>query len=178
MEVKASLKYLRISPRKVRLVADLIRGLPLREAEAQLKFLNKKAAPEMAKLLQSAKSNAEHNFHLNPDNLYVSQCYVNEGPTAMRWMPRAQGRATKIRKRSSHVYIILQEKNGRINKQVVSEAPSSGEIDKSAIVKSSLSPHEEKMSKFTKDKGKPKYNKKTFNKKVVPHGRFFRRKAI
>jgi large subunit ribosomal protein L22 len=107
--VKAKLRYLRISPRKVRLVADLVRGFNVEEAEAQLKSLNKKAALPMLKLLQSAIANAEHNFKFKKDNLYISELRVDEGPTLKRYLPRAFGRATLLRKKMSHIIIGLDE---------------------------------------------------------------------
>ena len=109
MEVKASLKYLRISPRKVRLVANLIKNLPVKEAENQLNFLNKRSTEPVLKLLKSAVQNAKHNFNLSEDRLYVAEIRVDEGPALKRWMPRAQGAASPIRKRSSHVSIVLKE---------------------------------------------------------------------
>lgn len=109
MEVKASAKYIKISPRKLRLVADVIRGLGLEEAFSQLRLTNKKAADPLAKLLDSAQANAENNFELEKNNLFIKEIRVNEGPTLHRWMPRARGRATPIRKRTSHIEILLGE---------------------------------------------------------------------
>ena len=110
MEVKAKLKNLRMSPRKVRLVADLIRGLDCETAKAQLQFSLKKAALPLLKLLNSCIANAKHNFKLDESNLYISKIMVNEGPTLYRIMPRAFGRAFYIRKRTSHVILVLEEK--------------------------------------------------------------------
>lgn len=110
MKVKANLNYLRISPRKVRLVADLIRGMDVKDAETQLRFLTKKAAKPMLKLLKSAIANAEHNFGIDKDNLFVSEIQVNEGPRLKRWMPRAMGRADMILKRTSHIKLVLGTK--------------------------------------------------------------------
>ncbi len=109
MEVKASLKHLRTSPRKVRLVADLIRGKKVDKALNQLKLTNKKVTLPLYKLLMSAVSNAENNFELDRDNLLVKEIRVDDGATLKRWMPRAHGRATPIRKRSSHVQVSLGE---------------------------------------------------------------------
>lgn len=110
MQAKAHLKYLRISPRKVGIVLDLIRNKPASYAMAVLKNTNKAAAEPVAKLLKSAMSNAENNFGMNKDNLVVAQCYVGPGPILKRIMPRAQGRAFRINKRTSHVTIVLEEK--------------------------------------------------------------------
>jgi large subunit ribosomal protein L22 len=109
MKVKAHLRYLRIAPRKVRLVADLIRGKKVKEAKNILTFCRKKAAFPLLKLLNSAVANAEHNFKLKEDNLFVSEIFVNEGPRLKRIFPRARGRADIIQKKMSHVSISLEE---------------------------------------------------------------------
>ncbi len=110
MQAKAKLSYLRISPRKVRLVADVVRGLDAIEAEKKLSFINKKAARPILKLLQSCIANAENNFKLKKDNLFIKEIRVDEGPTLKRWMPRAMGRASAVNKRTSHINIVLDEK--------------------------------------------------------------------
>lgn len=110
MQVTAKLSNLRISPRKVRLVADVIRGLDVKIAQNQLQFMNKKASRPMLKLLNSAVANATNNFKLKSDNLYISELRVDEGQTIKRWQPRAFGRASAINKRTSHISIILDEK--------------------------------------------------------------------
>ncbi len=108
---KAVAKYIRISPRKVRIVLDLIRGKQVDEALAILQFTPKAASPEIAKVLTSAIANAENNPpYLNRDNLYVAATYADQGPTLKRFMPRAKGSATPILKRSSHITVILDEK--------------------------------------------------------------------
>lgn len=109
MEIKASLNYFRVSPRKVRLAADLVKGLPANLAVKQLNFSFKRSSPALVKLLKSAINNAKNNFRLNPDNLYVKELKVDEGPTLKRHMPRARGRATIIRKRTSHISLVLDE---------------------------------------------------------------------
>lgn len=108
-KVKASLKYFRVAPRKVRLLADSVRGMAAEKAIKQLSFARKRSAPALAKLLKSAISNAKTNFHLAPENLYIKEIRVDEGPTLKRHMPRAFGRASTIRKRSSHVSVVLEE---------------------------------------------------------------------
>jgi large subunit ribosomal protein L22 len=110
MKVKASLNHLRMSPRKVRLVADFIRGMDVKEAETQPKFLTKRAAGPVLKLLNSATSNAQHNFDIEKDNLFISEIQVNEGPTLKRWRARAMGRAAPIMKRTSHINLVLETK--------------------------------------------------------------------
>lgn len=111
MEVKAITKTVRIAPRKVRLVADLIRGKQVGEAVSILKLTPKAASPIVSKTLNSACANAEHNANLNIDNLFVKQIYVNEGPTLKRFRPRAQGRASRINKRTSHITVVVAEMN-------------------------------------------------------------------
>ena len=110
MEAKAYLKHLRISPRKVQVVLDLIRNKPTDVAMAILKNTPKAASEPLAKLLKSACANAENNFNMDKANLYVSECFVCPGPTMKRIRPRAQGRAFQILKRSSHVTITVKEK--------------------------------------------------------------------
>lgn len=109
MEVKAQLKHLRMSPTKVRLVADVVRGSQIDRARAQLKFMKKLAATPMSKVLESAIANATHNFNLEESNLFVKSLTVDEGTTLKRWMPKAHGRATKIRKRGCHINLTLGE---------------------------------------------------------------------
>lgn len=109
MEVRAKLKNLRMSPRKVRLLADIVRGLEAGNAFDQLRFAGKLAAKPVMKLLGSAVANAENNFGLSKDNLYIKEIKVDEGATLKRWMPKAHGRATPIRKRSSHITLVLSE---------------------------------------------------------------------
>ena len=110
MEAKAYLKYARISPRKVKIVLDLIRGKDTEMAMAILKNTPKSASEYLIKLLKSAVANAEHNFNMDASNLYVSECFVCPGPTLKRVRPRAQGRAYSILKRTSHVTLVVKEK--------------------------------------------------------------------
>ncbi len=110
MKVTAQLNNLRISPRKTRLVADLIRNCEIDEALAQLRETLKSSGSRLEKLLNSAVSNAENNFGLDKDNLYICDIQVGEGPTLKRWMPRAHGRATPILKRTSKIKLVLEER--------------------------------------------------------------------
>lgn len=110
MEVKADAKFIRMSPKKIRLIADLIRGMNIKTAEAQLKFKTKLAAGPVLKLLKSAIANALHNFNLKEENLFIKAIAVNEGPSLKRWAPKAFGRATSVIKRSAHISIVLDEK--------------------------------------------------------------------
>ncbi len=110
MEAKAVAKMVRISPPKVRLVADLIRGKQVGEAYAVLKNTPRRGSLILEKVLKSAVANAEHNYQLEQANLYVKEVYVGEGKTMKRFQPHAQGRAFQILKRTSHVYITVAEK--------------------------------------------------------------------
>ncbi|MFU0832282.1 MAG: 50S ribosomal protein L22 [Oscillospiraceae bacterium] len=110
MEARAYLKYARISPRKVQIVLDLIRNKPVDVAMAILKHTPKAASESLEKLLKSAIANAENNHDMDVSKLYVSQCFVSPGPILKRIRPRAQGRAFQILKRTSHVTMVLKEK--------------------------------------------------------------------
>lgn len=110
MEAKAIARHIRISPRKARHVVDLIRGKDLQEALAILENTPKGASRIVSKVVRSAAANAENNLELDPDNLYVSKAYVDEGPTMKRIMPRARGSADRIRKRTSHITVVLAER--------------------------------------------------------------------
>ena len=116
MEVKASLNYLRIAPRKVRLVADLIRGKKVEEAQNILNFIVKKANQPLIKLLRSAVANAKNNFQLDESNLYISKLTVDEGPKLKRWRPRARGSAAEIQKKTSHITLVLDEIEKKLKK--------------------------------------------------------------
>lgn len=109
MKVKAQAKYIRQSPYKVRIVLDLVRGLPVEEAENVLVLTNRRAADPILKVLKSAVANAEHNFALDGDELFISEAFADEGPTLKRWRPRARGRATRINKRTSHITIVVAD---------------------------------------------------------------------
>ena len=109
IEAKAMLKYARISSRKVKIVADLIRGKNVEEAWAILKFAPKASSEILEKLLKSAIANAENNHFMNRSNLYVAEIYANQGPTLKRIRPAAKGSAVRIRKRTSHITIVLRE---------------------------------------------------------------------
>ncbi|WP_120167054.1 50S ribosomal protein L22 [Thermohalobacter berrensis] len=110
MEARAIAKYMRISPRKVKVVADLIRGKNVDEALAILRFTPKKSARMLEKVVNSAVANAENNHGMDRDKLYISQVYANQGPTLKRWRARAQGRADMIRKRTSHIGVVVKER--------------------------------------------------------------------
>ena len=109
-QVKAIRREVRISPRKVSIVLDLIRGKDAALAQGILKNTPKAASPVILKILNEAIANAENNFHMDKEKLYVSECYAGAGTTLKRIMPRAQGRAFRINKRTSHITIVLKEK--------------------------------------------------------------------
>ena len=111
LEAKATLRYARISARKVKIVADLLRGKSAEEALAIVKFAPKASSEVLEKLLKSAIANAENNHNMKSNNLYVDQIYANQGPTLKRIRPAAKGSAVRIRKRTSHITIVLKERN-------------------------------------------------------------------
>src|SRR5690554_138312 len=110
MEAKAIARHIRISPRKARQVVDLIRGKDVEDALAILQFLPKGGSPVVEKVVRSAIANAENNYDMDADFLYVAECYVDQGLTMKRIRPRARGMANRIRKRTSHITVILREK--------------------------------------------------------------------
>lgn len=110
MEVRAIGKYLRVSPHKARLVADLVRGKSVDEALTVLKFTPKKSGRLINKTLRSAIANAENTQMIDVDNLFIKTILIDEGPRLKRWRPRAMGRATRIIKRMSHITVVLAEK--------------------------------------------------------------------
>ena len=114
--VMARLKYLRIAPRKVRMVADLIRGKSVQEAEQILNIVVKRASKPLLKLLKSALANAKNNFHLDETNLYVSKITVDEGPKLKRWRARSRGQAYEIQKKTSHITLVLAEAKTKTQK--------------------------------------------------------------
>lgn len=170
MEVKASLKYLKISPRKVRLVVDSIRGLSVKNAEAYLLHLSKKSSHPLLKLLRSAMANAEHNFNLDKNNLYIRAMRVDEGPASKRLRPRARGAAYSIRKRCSHIFLILKEikeKEAKI-KRGIKDVKREEEIEKKKV--------QAKSSAFVK---KPEFKKEEkIIKRSAQKQKIFRRKAM
>ena len=189
MVVTSKLRYLRIAPRKVRLVADLVRGKSTDEAQTILNFTIKKAANPVLKLLKSAIASARNTFHLEEHNLYVSKITVDEGPKYKRWRPRARGQAGQIQKKTSHITLILDEKVkgpkkvGKIKTKFLHSRRETKSSKKDVPLKKAELPKEEKIEKEIKvipekprfkpefEKVKPKIEKKGF-------GRFFRRKSF
>lgn len=150
METRAVARYIRVSPRKARLVTDMIKGKDLAEAQQMLDFSPKGAAAVVSKVLASAAANAENNNNLNPDQLYVLRAYVDEGPTLKRFRPRAMGRATRINKRTSHITIVLEEREpskGKAKRRFVrrsSQAQTGRKARKEAEAKAAAEEEEER----------------------------------
>lgn len=109
-QVQAHLRYLRVAPRKVRLVADDVRGLPVQEALDLLTFARKSAAIDLSKLIRSAVANADRKGGIDVDNLVVKTVMVDQGPTIRRFLARARGSASRINKKTSHITVVLEEK--------------------------------------------------------------------
>ncbi len=164
MKIKAKLKNLRISPRKVRVSADLIRGSLVEEAIFRLNNVNKKANEPLRKLVESARANAENNFgvDLNEFDLRVSEIKVGEGMTLKRWRPRAYGRAAQILKRTSHIYLTLEteeknkdaENNSESDEKKVDGSVEKAKNDKSEKGKTVIDNSDEKANKKDIDKEK------------------------
>lgn len=169
MPVKAFLRHSHIAPRKAKIVADLVRGMDVNEAEAQLRFLNKKSSYLILKLLLSVVSNATHNFEMDKGNLFIKKFIVNEAPTMKRFRPRAFGRAYTIRKRTSHIEIELEEKvKGKKAKKTQKNVEAGAEKpEKKTRVKSE--------KKWGKDSGQ---RRGLFGRKVSGGGKIFQRKTI
>lgn len=166
MKVKANSKYLRIAPRKVRLLADLIRGKKTEEALALLGFSLKRGSKPLKKLIQSAIANAKNNFQLDEKNLWISELRVDEGPKLKRWRARARGRAAQIQKKTSHITLVLEgEKKKEESKK-----------KERKITKTK----EEKEEKSAKEKSQVKRPDKKIGllKDKIDKSKIFRRKAI
>ncbi|MGH8927397.1 MAG: 50S ribosomal protein L22 [Acidimicrobiia bacterium] len=115
MDVIAQARFIRQPATKVRQVLDLVRGLPVEEAQAMLALTTRGAADPVSKVLNSAIANAEHNFALEAEDLVVAKAFADEGPTLRRFRPRARGRATRIRKRMSHITIVVSDGNEEVD---------------------------------------------------------------
>lgn len=168
MPVTAKLNYLRIAPRKVRLVADLIRGKSVEEAQTILNFTTKKPVQPVLKLLKSAIDSAKNNFQLEESNLCISKITVDEGPKYKRFFPRARGQAYEIQKKTSHITIVLDEVVKKPRKRVKKGKETAAKSEQEVI---------EKIPKMEKPKFKPKAE---MQKPRAEKGlrRIFRRKAF
>ncbi len=140
MEVTAKANNIRMSPRKVRLVIDVIRGMDVMRAQTQLQFIKKSACLPVLKLLNSAIANAEHNFHFGKESLYVKTVTADGGPVLKRWTPKAFGRSAPIRKRTSHITIILAERSKKIekNKVIIAKDPGKKTVKEKTSSKKSV----------------------------------------
>lgn len=165
---KAKLRYLRIAPRKVRLLIDLIRGLSVEEAKAQLRYSKKDAAGAVLKLLNSAVANALNNYNAKEETLVVKEAYVDGGPILKRWRPRAFGRASAIKKRTSHVTIVLtgeapeQKKKEVKNKEQETKKEEQKDTEKTDNQK--VNKDEIKIAEKTADKKDDKKNEVKMDK--------------
>lgn len=164
MSILAKLRHLRIAPRKVRLVADLIRGKSIKESQNILNFIVKRAAGPLSNLLKSAVANAKNNFQIQEDNLYISKIIVDEGRKQKRWRPRARGQAAEIQKKSSHITIYLDKIKGEFEQNEKAGKPEK--------IKKTKKFSKIRKSKLGKEIGvkKPKIEKRA--------ERVFRRKAF
>ena len=171
------LNYLKIAPRKVRLIANAIKGLPVQEAEAQLLMRPQRSAPALLKLLRSAIANIKSQ-DMKTDSLYISEIRVDQGPMLKRMLPRAMGRATLLQKKMSHVTLILDEK-GRPNKErfnIIKPVKEKKEDKKP--VKKVKADKEVKEEKVTKEQPRADKKEKRAEEKKGAFKRFFRRKNI
>jgi len=176
MKISAKLSYLRIAPRKTRLLADLVRGKNVKEAQTILNFTVKKGSLPVLKLLNQAVASAINNLQLEPDNLYISKITADEGPKYKRWRPRARGQAYQIQKKMSHIIIVLDEKvktkkkGSKSGKAAVAEK---AEIKEEKVVRAGS----ESQAKPKTEKAKPE--QELFKPKTERSAkRIFRRKAF
>jgi large subunit ribosomal protein L22 len=168
MQVSAKLRNLHIAPRKVRLVADMIRGKKVEQASSILNFTVKGASLPLFKLLKQAMANAKNNFQMDPNNFFIFKITVDEGPKQKRWMPRARGQAYEIQKKTSHITLVLEEivkTKGKIRK-AKSEKGKEEAVDE-----------EEKIFKTEKPKFKPEI-KSQKPKGAKGINKIFRRKSV
>lgn len=174
----AKLRHLRISPRKVRLVTNLIKGLTVKEAEKQLKFLTKRSTQPILKLLNSAVANAENNAKLTKENLYISRITVDVGPSLKRWRPRAMGRAFQILKRTSHITITLDQKEILISKKdkKVKTEPVIKQQEKDSVIKEQTIEKVEKEKTISKKRLIPP--KRPYGTTAQSKKRFFSRQTL
>lgn len=159
----AKLKHLRMSPRKVRLVADLVRGLTVEEAEKQLRFSVKKAATPILKLLNSAVANTKQDSDLTKENLYIARIVVEAGRPLKRWRPRAMGRATPIMKRTSHITLSLEQKGvaPREKEQGKKKEVKAGEEKRAILSKEEIIAELPKKKQDVEEKKDPSVKAKT-----------------
>ena len=168
MQSKATLRYLRIAPRKVRLVANLIKGKKVSEAQTLLQFVSNSAVESFQKLIQSALASASHNFQIDQSNVYIAKITVNEGPKLKRFRPRARGRAYPIQKKTSHITIVLEE-----------AGMTRGDAQRESGESSKAGPSQ--FRQLADLAGKPKFGREEKSRRPKLEGvrnRIFRRKAV
>jgi len=166
MDIKAKLNYLRIAPRKVRLVTTYICGMEVKSAENHLRFISKRVSMPLLKLIKSAISNAENNFKLDKNNLYIKQITVDEGTPFKRWRSVSRGRVHPIMKRTSNIGLILSVKEGAVVKKAKEETGQKiEEIKKEAIVKPSRISRTRAPKEIKKSSGIKGIVKKIFRRK-------------
>lgn len=171
MQVTAKARFIRIGPRKVRAVIDVIRGKDVVVAQQQLTAMRQEASTAVKKLVDSAVANATHNFSLQANNLYITTIKADEGPTLKRWTPRAFGRATTIRKRSSHITIVLDERiptEPKTRQASVTPAPITltAMADSGEKGKNNSKPGTKPTSKGAGRSGKRSFSQKLFSRKA------------
>lgn len=183
MPVIVKLNYLRIAPRKVRLIADLIRKKKVDEAEAILNFAKKRGAEPLLKLLKTAIVDARHNFQLEPNNLYISKITVDIGPKYKRWRPRARGAAYEIQKKTSHITLVLDEIAPGKKVKKAKKAKRAKETKKQPVIAEKKKVSEEIKKEEMPEVEKPKFKARPEVEKPKPKTergikRFFRRKSF
>ena len=174
MEAKAQARYVRVTPQKARRVVDLIRGLSAGEAQAVLRFAPQAASETVGKVLDSAIANASNNLNLDPLTLVVAAAYVDEGPTMKRFRPRAQGRAFRIRKRTSHITVVVAPKGSGAARKAQAAAAKATEAEataaKKTTKKAAAAPAKKAAAKKTAAPAKKAAAKKTTAKKAAAEG--------
>ena len=163
----AKLNYLHIAPRKVRLIASILKKLPVQEAEAQLLLRPQRAAKPLLKLLRGAVANAKNNQKLNPDQLFIKDIRVDQGPMLKRSLPRAMGRATPLEKKMSHVTIILEENPQALKPRFTITPPSKKEKKKKKKMRKTEAKPKTTELKAVKPKEKVGFLKRLFRRKAV-----------
>ncbi|MBN1325370.1 50S ribosomal protein L22 [Candidatus Falkowbacteria bacterium] len=168
MQVKANLNFLRMSPKKVRWVASLVRGMKVEQALIQLEYLNKAAAKPIIKLINSAIANASHNFNLKKENLYIKEIKTDMAGALKRWAPKAHGRATPVLKRLSHISLILEELVPTKKKVGGKAAKKKEEIVKvKSLEEIKQAPKSENLLVKEKEAVKPEGHDKEINKEII-----------
>lgn len=162
----AELNYLRIAPRKVRFVADLIRGLSVTEAEAQLMLIPRRPARPLLKLVRSAVTNAKNNKRLDVNRLIIAEIRVNQGPMIKRFMPRARGSAAMIQKKMSHVMLVLAETKETLPARFTITVPKKAKREK-ARTKGALPERERKETEARPAQKHPGFFKRIFSRKSI-----------